>query len=366
MKEFLEKFGLTEILGHILPGAIALCALFCWGVNPKYLTELLGLDSTVFAVILLATAYATGLILSMWGLQGAQAATQKPFFNGGSLSEYILFAKPWLRWKWLRLTAGLPPLPDASVDAFSDMGEIVEGICGLGYMPFLLEPTTQFPLFRAVVMDRLKDKAVSLLQEADVQRRKFLFALGVSQALNVLAISVALRYGLAKGAQVTSKGLPAWLPANHIYSVLFVLLAIVAIAATLRIKDNAQLIAPVIPCSILMCLLMGTPETRLIGLSCVCITICVYAGRARLDSILIPLLFACSLFCILVALALRAHWSFNLPDSLIKTQPSDWALGIVFLIAAYLSKKLRYVSVQCWEREIAHTLTVVRLYRHHF
>ena len=211
------------------------------------MSQKLGVDSTVFAVILLAVAYATGLILSMWGLDGAKEATKKPFLNGGTLLRYLRFTLRWLRWKWLQWTAGLPPLPDASVDAFGDMGEIMEGICGLSYMPFLLEPTSQFPLFRAVVMDRLKDKAVNLFQEADVQRRKFLFSLGVSQALNVLALSVALRYGLAKGAEATSKGLPAWLPLNDVYSILFALLAIVAIATTFRINDDSPIIAAVNP-----------------------------------------------------------------------------------------------------------------------
>src|SRR5882724_581815 len=128
MKEFLEKFGLTEILSHLFPGMIALCALAVWGIPaPTALlgTEL-GKNDLVIGILLLIAAYAMGLVLSMWGVAGAEAAMTAPTFPPGTWKQLLGIAGPWLKWKWLEITVGIPQRQKAAMFGLMEVEDLLQ------------------------------------------------------------------------------------------------------------------------------------------------------------------------------------------------------------------------------------------------
>jgi hypothetical protein len=213
---FFERIGLTEILGHIFPGAIALCSLLIWGTPDA--TQILGKDlaksEIVVGAVVLIFAYACGLVISMWSLSGAEAyrrSFRPPSPKG--LRGSIRFLRQWIAWRWLRMTVGLPETAafGATMDAYLAIRELLERVYGLGSMVLLQQLGDQLTVFRALASDAFKDRVSGIVSEAETLHRRILFALGVALALLFLAYSAAGRL-LVTGAATLwgNKGLHDW------------------------------------------------------------------------------------------------------------------------------------------------------------
>ena len=200
-KDLFERFGITEILAHLFPGAIALCSLFVWGAtNPE---EVLGkklASDLVVGAMLLIFAYACGLVISMWSLSGAETyRARPPLTRPMHWKGYPSYIRRWIKSRWLRFAVGLPDpyASDATVYANLDVAEMLEGVYGVNSMPLLPQPGERLSLFRTIASDVFKEKISSIIAEAEILHRRLMFSLGVALALLFLALSTAARLFVA-------------------------------------------------------------------------------------------------------------------------------------------------------------------------
>jgi hypothetical protein len=389
MKEFFEKFGLTEILSHLFPGFIALCAILLWGLPQptEWFGAELGKNDFVLGVVALILAYATGLVLSMWSVAGLHAARIPPTFPGFTWRDRLQWLGSWLKWRLLNLSAGVPlPVP-ASMVATTEVYDLLTGLYGRPAMPLLVYPTTQLSTFRSVVTDRVREKAETVLHDAGLQRSRFMFALGVALALIVFTISAIVRLVVELIALIPRAQLEAgasWRAATS-----FVLLGGLAAACAIAaqpIRSKSPRAGVALWFSAAVCF-FGMAAARVWGLapfrafprldisflaaivlSAVALAVC-FALQAQqpLGTPLLTLFLSANAALVGAAIAnLPLLWLWNSSTWARAHHFAVWELVALAGAALYISLSLRSVAAYCWEREVAQTLCIVRLFGHYF
>lgn len=191
VKDWIEKFGLTEVLGYIFPGVIVLCAWPVWAkpdLEKAFGSSLAG-SGLVISLVFLILAYAIGHIVSMWSLRGVEPIA-RPVWTGEALRA------PWhlcklIGWRSYCWAVGLPEFLPSGLCL--DLSDALTGFLSQDYMILLQRVNEQMSVFRVLAADRLKDNAVSMLAEAEIVRRRILFSLGVALALLLFAASAFAR-----------------------------------------------------------------------------------------------------------------------------------------------------------------------------
>jgi hypothetical protein len=388
MKEFLEKFGLTEILSHFFPGFLALCALLVWVVpDPTaFLGPDLGKNEFLLGALLLISAYAVGLVLNMWGLHGSQAATQTVPWPGGTWAQQLRYFGSWLRWRYVVVAAGIRPPVPAAMLGLLEIHDLLQGVYGAANMPLLLYPTTQLTIFRAAFCERLKERVGVMLAEPEVERRRYVFAIGVALAMMVLSFSALARFALAMVVRIPAvelQGSASW--RTNVPFVLLPILGLVAVFSAAQIaRTKRWFVAIVLGATAALCVAVpfspahlwpwlspSSSDTALLGLALLAIAsvaLCFYLkSRFGLARTLLTL-FVTSSVCLIAAVVARLPllWVAGLArwDAVNQRRPLLLLAG--GLLAWFVSSKLREVAVRCLERELANTLAIVRLFGNFF
>jgi hypothetical protein len=389
MKEFLDKFGLNEVLGYLFPGVIALCALLLWGVPPpsRLLGPELGRNNFVLGLLLLIFSYAIGLVVSMASVAGLKMADELGALSisGGNWPQYVSFAGSWLKLTFIRTIARTPgsPASPAKVAALLDIAQVLERLYGIDVMPLLTHPTAQLSILRAVASDRLKEKIATPLQEAETQRRRYMFALGVALSLTILGLSSVTRAAVDILAQIPPPLLSAdapWHGRSYTSWWLLAFLATGGCIISLFVWRQQRKVAIVLAlCSAIFVAFafygvseMETfflmPRMAVVILAAIYISFAVYLRR--IDSLTYELLvlFGISVLILLglAMLALPLSWVDDLHTWCNTHAFPWWALASLGIAAFYISLTLRRVAAQCWQNELAHTLVIVRLFGHYF
>jgi len=232
MKELLDRFGLTEIIGYFLPGLMVLCALLPWGTpDPAVLLGAkLGENEFVVGALTLVVAYALGLVLSIWG-RWAQSVVRPQF--GPTPEERTVFAVRWLKWAWAASVA--KPFQDETTIGLMDIASLLQPSFS---KPLSVDGLILVSLFRSVAASRIRDRAGGLIVEAEIHRRRYLFSLGVSAALLVLAGSSLIRLLIALLAQIDCSQLGSDAPWR--WSLIFYAMLILAgtsLCVSFRMRD---------------------------------------------------------------------------------------------------------------------------------
>lgn len=198
VKSLVDKFGMSEILGHIFPGLIAICALLIW-LPVDWLT-VFEKEQVVFGVLILIVGYALGLVLSMSSRLGAEwfRTSYRPRIaaSPGVLRYTTLLGK----WTLLRLTVGLrkPKALQQTQSAYLDIQQNLQSIFGVPSMALLQRQDDQLEMLRAIASDRLKDLCAGTVAQAEILHQRLVFSLGAALAFLILAGSAAARLTIAK------------------------------------------------------------------------------------------------------------------------------------------------------------------------
>ena len=381
MKELLDRFGLTEIIGYFLPGVLALCALLPWGTpDPSRLFGAkLGENEFVLGALTLVVAYALGLVLSIWG-RWAQSVT-RPQFGGQSFEEIESFAANWLKWQSAFLVAR--PLQAETIFGLLDITALADAALK---KPLKVDSLTLVSLFRSIAAGRIRESGGMFLGEAEVQRRRYLFSTGVSSAMLVLAASSLLRLGMA-----VLGGIPSWqldLSASWRWSAIFYVLQALAVAAVIassRIwllppphRKRARILAATLATAAIACPLwvwwMRDTQPVYAGvvaagiLVVVSVRICgALPPDASLNQVFMGLYILGALAAAVALLAASPlEWveKAKLWDA---QHPTYWLPLALFTVGVILGGRLlRNVAARCFEGELAYTLAMARLYEHYF
>jgi hypothetical protein len=334
----------------------------------------------------LISAYAVGLVLNMWALHGIQAATQTVPWPGGSWVQRLKFFPVWVSWKYVVLGTGVRAPEPAAMLGLLEIHDLLQGIYGAASMPLLLYPTTQLTVFRAAFCERIKDRVVPMLVEPEVERRRFVFSIGVALAMMVLAFWTLSRFAVAMVARIPAAALgdsASWRAAAPV--LLLPAFAIFMVWCAIRIAGAGKwLIGALLVAAAGLAVAaefapafagLSMPYTGydaaplgLLLLAAGSITACLYLERQLgLARVLLPLFIASSA-CIAVSAVVHMPllWVAGVTrwDAANQRQPLLLLAG--GLVACYFSSKLREVAVRCLEREVAHTLAIVRIFSHFF
>ena len=383
MKEFLEKFGLTEILAYLFPGAIGLCALLLWGaVSPGALvgTEL-GNNQVLLAVLVLILAYAVGLVLSMWGLRGVHVARrQRPFLIGRTWPAYVALGWSRVRFRCFQMTAGMPPPNLAEIFALDEIRSVLVGIYRADELPLLEDVVLQVSVFRSAATDRLKEKVTVLALEADILRRRYMFAVGSAFALVVLSVSALFRLAAVLAEKIPMDQLSpsaAWRTSGYLPFAFLILLIAGAVYSVLTIWKQQRMVAGLLlgACAISLALsfvprVVSTfPLAGAAVLAAACIAVCVKLRNVEPLARTLTMLFSISVVCLIIGLIRYVPMMWLYEDLAYWQSKQRLGLQALLLIAAAsfcASLTLRSVAARCWEHEVATTLAIVRLFGHHF
>jgi hypothetical protein len=388
MNEFLTKFGFTEIIEYLLPGVIALCSILPWGrPDPSSIFgNAIGQSQFVLAALVLVFAYACGLALSILGLS-AQSVSRP--ISGGTWGQ--MMASTALSLKWALAQQVAPPSGPSIIRAYSDIGALLERICG---GPLSLDGVTQISLFRALAVTRLGDKAGSLIAEAETHRRRFMFSMGVALALLVLAGFAILRLAVHGLVEVQlSEGVAPWRLVMITGSL--VMLAASALWAAALIKRSSRPDALALAAVAVASVATLTLTWRLLAnriqiaeaataaeavLTAVSLAVCLRLGsNVALAKILLRLSLSAIVLMICSGIAVASfdaddasttNFSFGIIHGLADWEgthsTSPWLLVLLTLGAILISRALRKVAGRCLEGEIAPTLALARIYGNYF
>ena len=184
MKEVLERIGLVDLFAYVCPGVIVLLSFTIWA-RPDPKSELWK-QQALIGVVAVLLAYMIGMILSSSYVQRLDARARARDHRG---ARSTLAA-----WLWPvpapRIT---PEMVEVNLKINDEVGRLI-GIPGLSR---LTTPWEFLVLYRTLMVDRVGDKAKTVLSEADAFHRRFRFCVGTSLALSLVALQAATRLGLA-------------------------------------------------------------------------------------------------------------------------------------------------------------------------
>ncbi len=199
MKDFLDKLGLAELFAYLFPGGILLSSLLLW-VSADDLPVLLrardGWQLVGVGAVLLIVSYSLGLIVSSVSTWAAALCWRKA-------GRHYAEPRP-LRWLGLFLLDLLGGVPRPQNKSFrTELTRISASLTRLVRLSGLAStevPWERLVAYRAILTDRVGDKAKTAIAEADSLHRRFLFAqavglVGALLAFQGVARLVTLRLG---------------------------------------------------------------------------------------------------------------------------------------------------------------------------
>jgi hypothetical protein len=192
MKDFLDKFGLSELFAYLFPGAILLASVLLW-VRADHLPavgrEKDSWQMFVLVAFLVIASYTLGLIVSSWSSWGSAYYLRK-------VSIHSITWKP-LRRLWLLLVGSVFAFRRQRGDSFIEQNKRISDdlwkLIRLDGLSNLDVPWDRLVLYRTILADRVGEKARTVLAEADSLHRRFLFAQAVALVCALLALQAGLR-----------------------------------------------------------------------------------------------------------------------------------------------------------------------------
>ena len=381
MKEFLEKFGLTEILGHLFPGLIALCGALLWDIpSPAAVFgSELAKNEFVLGSILLIAAYATGLVITR-----ASLAADLFALNAAPSQPSVVTFRTIRQWAWWQLARQFALMP-RSTELQQAQAEVTEVLEGLGLEnPGGWDPLIQISVLRVAVADRLETKFGAVVVEIEILRRRFLFSLGVAFALLMFAASALLRLMVTGLSRIPTPFLPAGTPWRSTLALIaLAVLGGFALIGAFKIavfRQDEAIILAVCAAAILAILSLAWqfPWLRnpyfgsgaLLAMAILSADLVLRLGAdiriaELLRGHLLCLFWVAALGTTAAVVALAplnwTRWFVAFPS-----KTPWWGLGLLTVLAFFLNRKLRTVAAQCWLEELSQTLGIVRLYGHYF
>jgi len=157
MKDFLEKFTLTEFFAYLCPGVILFCSFALWIASDlnQVLGSKLEKHPLVVAFILLIACYALGLIVTAWGSSGANLYVREYLYRRvrprrAGLREQMV----WLVRRFLH-EVPVPRQTRSMVDGQLRIAEDLESYAGLPGLSALQSPWDRLTTYRTIIADRL-------------------------------------------------------------------------------------------------------------------------------------------------------------------------------------------------------------------
>lgn len=194
MRDSLHRFGLTEFLATVCPGAFLLVlSVFVWVPLTRYKDFPKDTIPEPFlwaaAVLLLLIAYAVGLILSAWAAAGARSFS----YHGDAPVEAPLETWPRLIYLWFwhwchNPFAAQPAFPEAM------LAMCQHTLAGIRSEELVQPGTPQeiAALFRLTETGRAGPALEPLILEADAAGSKRLFSLGVAHAFLISGVQAVI------------------------------------------------------------------------------------------------------------------------------------------------------------------------------
>jgi hypothetical protein len=232
MKEILERFGLSEVLSYLCPGALLLGSSLLWVRLPAGKWE--GWQEFLLASFLVVLAYTLGLIVSIWSSEGGAQ-----YINQSRTPGRRRTLRAFLLWSFHWLPDLLSPFNRSIVDAQTAIQQDLAERSGLttGLTRLTRTPWGLLALARTALADSVGKKGKAVLAEADAVQRRFLFALGVALASLLIGLQALARLGnalLCAVGWVLPRGWTYDLP--EIHPLLLLVLVVSGVAASILLR----------------------------------------------------------------------------------------------------------------------------------